>query len=215
MSHRAALTAALLLAAPAVALAQPGSPAPAGYYSAGGAGTVAGNGGFQPRAGRLTLGASLGLGAMESESGPISCATCDYNPIAVGGSMHIGLMLSDRLAVALELAANGQTVQEQVGGSQTLIQSAALIAAQYWATPKLWVKGGLGAAHLSFSYEDAFGSFEEPIDDGAAALAAVGYEVASGRRHVVDLQARILVGTYDGIGDQISAAQIGVGVSWF
>ncbi|MEZ4365567.1 MAG: hypothetical protein R2939_04680 [Kofleriaceae bacterium] len=216
------LTLALLTG---VAAAQPGGgppgppppppqsgPGSGGYYATA---PQTAPGGFMHQGGRLTLGVSLGLGSMEAESGPLTCINCDYSPIAGGVAAHIGGMLNPRLALMLELQANVQTVREEIGGTQSLVQTAAMVAAQYWATPRLWLKGGLGAAHLSFSYDDAYGSVEQPIDDGVAVLGAVGYELISAPRHSLDLQGRILVGGYDGIDDQITAAQIGVGFNWF
>ena len=167
-----------------------------------------------PRGGRLLLGAHLGLGYMGAESGPIVCSGCNYSPITLGGSLHIGGMLNDRLGLMLELQANGETVDE-VGPYRelvTLVQSAAMFAVQYWVTPQFWLKGGIGAAHLSFSYE--FGG-ESPVDDGIALLLAGGYELISAPLWSLDLQGRLFIGSYDGIGDRITSGTIGVGFNWF
>jgi len=194
----------LVLALPAAAAAQPaaqpGPPSP-----------------FQPRQGTPALGFSIGLGSLESRNNPAAatCGTCDYNPIGIEFDGHIGGMLSDQFGLMLELQANGQTVDDSVYGSTTLTQFAAMIAGQYWVSPKLWLKGGVGIAHLAFNYDDAYGSFAEPIDDGGALMLGVGYELLHGRVFAIDLQARVIAGGYDGIDDRITAATIGLGFNWY
>lgn len=212
MNLRTLVISGIALAAPAVASAQPyGAPPPGGGYYTGLAN------GFHNRAGHLTLGVSLGLGGMKADSGPIDCSGCDYNPITVGVAGHIGGMLNERLALMLELQANGQTIdQTRFGDTTTLVQGAAMFAAQYWITPQLWVKGGVGAAHLQVSYEDIYGPVaDQPVDDGMAFLGAAGFELLSAARYSVDLQGRVFVGSYKGIDDQITSATIGVGMNWF
>ena len=204
---------AILLAVPAVASAQPGgyrgSPPPTNTYQ--------NPGGFHDRAGRMTLGLSLGLGGMKADSGPIDCAGCNYNPITVGIAGHIGGMLNERLALMLELQANGQTIGDDgFGNTATLVQSAAMFAGQFWVTPQLWVKGGLGAANLQVSYDDYYGpAGEDPVSTGTAFLAAAGFELLSAPHYSIDLQGRLFVGTYKGIDDQITSGTIGVGMNWF
>lgn len=206
------LVAAFVVAAPAVAAAQPGGGG-GGYYAQ----PAAAPSPYQPRAGSPMFGFSIGLGSLQAENNPANttCGNCDYNPIGIEVDGHIGGMLSDRFALMLELQANGQTVDDSVYGSTTLTQVTAMVAGQYWATPKLWVKGGVGAAHLSFNYDDAYGSFEEPIDDGAALMLGVGYEILQGRTFALDLQGRVIVGAYDGIDDRITSATVGLGFNWY
>jgi hypothetical protein len=203
----------VLLAVPAVASAQPAYGSNPGYYGQ----PTQLPGGFHDRRGRMTLGISLGLGYMESESGPVDCGNCDYNPVTAGIAAHIGGMLNERLALMFEIQGNGQTL-EQVGydGTISLVQGAAMVAAQYWVTPQFWIKGGLGAAHLSYSYDDFYGNAgSEPIDDGIAILGAAGYELLSAQRYSIDLQGRLIMGNYDRLGDQITSGTIGVGINWF
>ncbi len=202
-------------AVPAIAAAQPGAqPGGGGYYNQPSAVTP---GGFWDREGRLTWGLSLGIGGMSSDSGPIDCANCDYNPLAVEIDVHVGGMLSSRFALMGELQGNVQTLEEQGGGEGTLslAQFALMVAAQYWVVPKVWVKGGIGVAHLSFNYDDYYGSAEEPIDDGGVFMVGAGVELLSGRDFALDLQGRYIVGSYDGIDDRISSGTIGIGVNWY
>jgi hypothetical protein len=46
-------------------------------------------------------------------------------------------------------------------------------------------------------------------------MGAVGFELLSAQRFSVDLQGRLVAGSYDGIDQQITAASIGVGINWF
>jgi hypothetical protein len=222
-----ALASALLSLVPAIASAQPSAAPPPpppgagpsygpgpgyGYYSQ----PTTTPDGFQLRAGRLALGIGLGLGAMESENGPIECVNCDYNTLAGGIDFHIGGMISNRLALLLEIQGNAQTVEEYgFEGDKTLTQGAVMGAAQFWVTPRIWLKGGLGVAHLQYTYSDSYDDYEEPIDTGAAVLLAAGIELLHAQTFSIDLQGRVLVGAYDGIDDQITASQIGVGFNWY
>lgn len=202
-------------AVPAIAAAQPGAqPGGGGYYSQPSSTTP---GGFWDREGRLTWGLSLGLGGMSSDDGPIECPSCDYNPLAVGLSVHFGGMLSSRFALMGELQGNVQTIQEVGGGegTQSLAQFALMVAAQYWIVPKVWIKGGIGISHLSFNYDDYYGSESDPIDDGGAFMVGAGVELLSGRDFALDLQGRYIRGSYDGIQDSISSGTIGIGVNWY
>ena len=154
-------------------------------------------------------------GYMDAKGGPIQCANCDYQPASIQGALHIGGFLNPRLALMLELQGNGQVVDDRIEGNVTLGQGAALAAVQYWVSPKIWIKGGLGLSHLSYSYNDSYGSAEEPIADGGAVLGAAGIELLQSYNYSVDLQGRLIVGTYDGIDDQITSGSIGVGLNWF
>jgi hypothetical protein len=212
MKLRIAFASALLIAVavPTIASAQPAYGGGGGYYSQ----PTTLPGGFHDRRGRMTLGVSLGLGYMKTEGGAIACQTCDYSPITAGIAAHIGGMLNERLALMFEIQGNAQTVEDYgYGQTDSVVQGAAMIAAQYWITPQLWIKGGLGAAHLSYSYDDV--GVADPIDDGVALLGGVGYELLSARHYSVDLQGRLLIGNYDGINEQISSGTIGVGINWF
>ncbi len=211
-SHLVAFAAVLL--APAAAAAQPGygpPPPPAGYYSQ--PTTVAG--GFHDRTGRMALGFSLGLGSMQVGDSDVTCANCDYEPIAGEFDFHIGGMLSPRFALLFEVQGNAQTVQENAYGATSLVQATAMVAGQYWLTPQLWVKGGIGGASLSYSYDDGYDSQSENIDEGMALMGGVGYEVLSARTFSIDLQGRLVSGSYDSFEQNVTAGTVGVGFNWF
>jgi Outer membrane protein beta-barrel domain len=183
---------AAVLLVPAIAAAQPGYAPPGGF--------------------------SIGLGAMSTNGESVPCNGCDYNPAAFEVDFHIGGFLSPRFALMLEVQGNGQTVESVNGGegTVTLVQGTAMAAAQYWLTPKLWIKGGIGAAHLSKDYNDAYGTQTQPLDNGAAVMGAIGYEVYSTREFSVDLQGRLIEGSYkNGVENRITSGSVGLGFNWY
>jgi hypothetical protein len=195
-----------LVVVPSIAAAQPyyGGPPPGAYTEPGG---------FHRRAGHLAWGFSIGIGGMhDSGTGISSCDNCNFNPAAGEVDFHIGGMVNSRLAILFEGQANLQTIHSDgLNGDTTLTQTAAMVALQYWLTPQLWIKGGLGFAHLSV--DDTY--VTNDIGSGGAIMGAIGFEIFSGRRFALDLQGRIIEGSYSGVDDQITSGTIGLGFNWF
>jgi hypothetical protein len=214
----AALAATILLAS-SVAFAQPGSqppppgggygPAPQGYYSQN---PYMLPGGFWDRRG-LSLGFGLGIGGMSSNGGPIECFDCDFNPASLGGDFHIGGMIDPRLAVLFEIWGTTQTLD--ANGTAFLTQTLFMAALQYWVTPQLWIKGGLGVAGLTQTIDDGYYVYDEGIDSGGALMGAIGYELLSARHFAIDLQLRLGTASYDGIRERINSGTVGVGFNWY
>lgn len=206
----AAMLAPLSLA-PAVAEAQPG-----GYYAQPPTNQLPG--GFHNRQGRMMFGGSLGLGGMSDRGGDIECINCDYGTVAGMGSLHLGGFLGPRVALMAEVQANIQTLATDGFDDTQLVQSALMGAVQYWITPQLWIKGGLGFANIQV--EDTYYGTVGPPKNGLAIMGAVGFELLSAPYFSIDLQGRLLNGSYDGetggIQDNsITAASIGIGLNWF
>lgn len=206
------LVLAVVVFAPAVASAQ--------RYGGGGGGGYYQNpsntqhpGGFHNRSGRLMYGASLGLGVMNENGERVDCGTCDYSPISGMGSLHVGGFVGPRLALMGEVQGNVQTISDDRYDSESLIQGTLMFAAQYWVTPQLWVKGGIGVANLRV--ESYYYGTDELPENGLALLGAVGFEVLSAQRFSIDLQGRLINGSYDGAGVNVSAATVGVGLNWY
>ncbi|MBS1124705.1 MAG: hypothetical protein H6Q90_6933 [Deltaproteobacteria bacterium] len=205
---------AVLLFTPAVASAQYGG-------GGGGRGGYYNNpqntqlpGGFHNRMGRLIYGASLGLGGMNENGEKVDCGSCNYSPIAGMGSLHVGGFVGPRLALMGEVQGNIQTIGTDGYDSEALVQSTLMFAAQYWISPQLWIKGGIGVANLRVDHT-YYGTVEEVPENGLALLGAIGYEVLSAQRFSVDLQGRLINGSYDRAGVNISAASVGIGINWF
>lgn len=171
--------------------------------------------GFHHRMNRLAYGFSIGLGGMhDGGSGITECdQSCDYNPIAFEVDGHIGGMINERTAVLFEAQLNGQTVHSDfINGDTVLTQSAAMVAVQYWITPQFWIKGGVGFAHLDA--QDDYGTTDD-FGGGAAVMGAAGFELLSTRRFALDLQGRIIEGSYHGLDDNITSATVGLGFNWY
>jgi hypothetical protein len=93
-----------------------------------------------------------------------------------------------------------------------------MIAGQYWVTPQLWIKGGIGFANLQVdwsAYGDGIVDASTQPEHGVALLGAVGYELLSARNFSVDLQGRLINGAYDSINNHITALSVGVGINRF
>lgn len=186
---------------------------PGGYYA--NPQTTQQPGGFHNRSNRLIFGFSLMLGHLSDSEGDIEGdETVGYSALAGGVSAHIGGFVGPRLALMAEVQGNAVTLTSNFyEGNVTLVQSTLMGAAQYWVLPQLWVKGGIGFASLDID-DDSY--YEEThIDTGMAIMGAVGFELLSAQRFSVDLQGRLLAGSYSGLDEQITSASIGVGINWF
>jgi hypothetical protein len=204
-------------------LLAPGLAAAQGYYGGSGPGyynqpaATQLPGGFHNRMGRLAFGFSLGLGGMHDDIGDINCSNCSDISGELEG--HIGGFINPRLALMGELQGNAQTLDVAADGStETLVQTALMFAAQYWVTPQLWIKGGIGFANLRVdwsAYGDGITDASTQPENGLALMGAVGYELLSARNFAVDLQGRLLNGSYDGINNSVTALSVGVGINFY
>jgi hypothetical protein len=119
-----------------------------------------------------------------------------------------------------ELQANFQTLASDrfTGDTEVLTQAALMLAAQYWLTPQIWIKGGVGFASMQVDrsyFGDGIVDESTIPENGIAVMGAIGFEILSARRFSVDLQGRLLNGSYDQIGYNLTAASIGIGLNWF
>lgn len=221
------------LLVPALAFAQPAAqpvgavpayapPPPPGYAMP--PGPPKAPGGFHDRASRLALGFSVGLGKMQVDDSDVACSGCDGDPLSFEADVHLGWMMSPRLALMFEAQGVGQTIADNGTFTDTLVQSTAMVGAQYWLTPQLWLKGGIGAAQLTVTRDDGFSTANSDSLDGAAVMGAVGYEVMSARNFAIDVQARLTGGTYkDGTTNldgstsdtNLTTTSVSVGFNWY
>jgi hypothetical protein len=196
----------------------PGLASAQGYYGGPGygPGPAPVPGGYHNRAGRLAWGFSVGLGGMHDDgSGITQCTNCDYNPVAFEADGHIGGMLSPRFALLFEVQVNAQTVSQGSLSSDDVVlsQSALMIAGQYWLTPQLWIKGGIGFSDLQAQNNSA--QYTLDFGGGGAVMGGVGYELMSARNFALDLQGRLIEGTYNSGNDHITSGTVGVGLNWY
>lgn len=176
-------------------------------------------GGFHNRSGRVIFGVNVGLGGMEDSSvGEIECSNC--NSLAGQAAVHLGGFVGPRLALMGELQGNFQTLSadEFTGATEVLSHGALMLAAQFWITPQLWIKGGIGFATMQVDrsyFGDGIIDESTIPENGLALLGAIGFEILSARHFSVDLQGRLLNGSYDQIDYNLTAASIGIGLNWF
>lgn len=193
-----------ILSVPALASAQ-------GYYGGRRGGPPREAGGFHHREGMLMWGGAVGLGGMhDGGSGVTSCSGCDVKPLTGEFDFHIGGMLTNRFALMFEGQVNTQRVSRAFDDTY-LSQGAAMLAAQYWLLPMLWVKGGIGFASLQV--DDGY--FVGDYGTGGALMGAAGVELFSARNFALELQGRVINGAYNGLGDNVTSGTIGIGVNWF
>ena len=193
-----------IVLAPALASAQ-------GYYYRGSPDPLPG--GFHNRVGHLTYGFGLELGGMHDGGSAItSCDNCDVKPLALELDGHIGGVLTPRFALMLELQGNFQTIHSnRFDGDTTLSQGAAMLAGQFWILPQLWIKGGIGFASLQV--DDTY--VTQDFGTGGALMGAIGVELFSARRFALELQGRLIEGTYNSLDDNVTSGTIGVGINWY
>lgn len=217
-SSKALLVLAALLLVPSVASAQ--RYRRGGGYYVGPAPASQLPGGFHNRQGRLMFGASLGLGAMSDRGGDIECSGCDYSTVSGEADLHVGGFLGPRFALMAEGQVNIQTLSSNqfTGETSTLVQSALMLAGQYWLTPQLWIKGGIGFANIQVDtsyYGDGITDERTAPEHGGAIMGAIGYEVLSARSFSIDLSGRLINASYKGIDNNVTGATIGIGINWY
>jgi hypothetical protein len=191
---------------PALASAQ-------GYYGRGGYRGTTVPGGFHNREGRVTFGIGLGLGGMSDNGSAITrCDNCDFNRVAGELDFHLGGMLSSRFGLMAEAQFNLQTIHSDfLNGDTTVLHSGLMFAGQFWLLPQLWIKGGIGLSNLQV--DDNF--VTEDVGSGIAVMGAIGFELFSARNFALDLQGRIIEGTFNSGDDHVTSGTIGLGLNWF
>jgi hypothetical protein len=176
--------------------------------------------GFHRRAGRLALGFSFGLGYMNDNGQRLDCAGCDVQPITGMLEGHIGGMLSNRMALLFEIQGNAQQIALDPTNDVTLRQVLIMGALQYWLTPIVWIKGGIGVANVDV-IDNNSGIVYGVNDSGLGLMAGIGVELLSARHFALDLQGRLTEGIYhynDGTtagSDNITSGTIGLGLNWY
>jgi hypothetical protein len=186
-----------------VAAAQPGSPPPPPPPPPGGGGYYAAQPptyypGPPERSGFL-IGFSLGGGEMIATD----CEGCD-SLAGLGFDFSIGGFINPRLAIMYDAFAVLHPEDDVV-----LTNGTNTAAVQYWVTPQLWIKGGIGFSQIRLSD----GGGEIAAEYGVGATAGVGFEVISSRTFALDIAGRVSHGTFDGGG--VSNGAVLVGVHWY
>lgn len=192
-----AMTLAVLLGSLATAQAQnqypPGYGPPPGYYAPPPPGVY--------RQG-FFIGGALGFGGIEAS--PCGAGYCG---VAFAGEIHLGGMLNPRMGLEGDFWLNTRGISNSDGQFSHSISTLAL---QYWATPQLWLKGGIGVGHVQTT-SDSLGLLED--ETGLALMGAVGFELAQGPHFALDLQFRLGRGVYDGA--DLNNYGFLIGLNWY
>ncbi len=138
----------------------------------------------------VIFGGGVGVGGFwYSECGDL----CGF---ALSGELHIGGMIAPRLALMGDFWEGFHPFSNDAyNGSGTTYNGIYTLAAQYWPTDNLWLKGGIGFGHLSID-SDA-GTLD---DSGFAFMLAAGIELFQAYNYAMDLQLRYANATYNGAG---------------
>lgn len=131
---------------------------------------------------------------------------------AQAGFFHLrfGGMIKQRLGVSVELWSDGYDDEIDFGPDERFVQNTVALAVSYWASPRIWVTGGLGSASLH--------DYSSPVkvtNDGAAYMVGMGLEVWRRPKYSLDLTFRLITSSYD-VGSQLNrtSAGFGVGATW-
>ncbi|MDB4981395.1 MAG: hypothetical protein JWM82_2147 [Myxococcales bacterium] len=155
----------------------------------------------------LVVGVGVGVGGISASN----CAP-GYCGAAISGEFHIGGMLNYRLALEGEVWGNARTISN-TGGDGTLSQSFWTVAAQYWLIEQLWIKGGLGIAHVQVS-SDSLGTLDDETALGL--VLAAGGEIFTSNNFALDLQLRFGHGFYDEAnGGAVNNYALLIGFNWY
>jgi hypothetical protein len=153
----------------------------------------------------LTIGVGLGVGHLECGG-----AGCDGVTEAAGADVHLGAMLTPRLAIVAELWAMGHRA-DRVDITHTL----ATLGAQVWLLPRLWVRAGAGVAHADFGFGGALADVPDRTETVPGAVAGVGLELVTSRGFALDLQLRGGSGLYDDGDTRVHDVALSLGMSWY
>lgn len=157
--------------------------------------------------GGLTFGGSLGVGIID---GPNCTTVCGGGGM---GELHIGGMLNPRLALMGDFWLGIRYFSDPALGNGSTYNSISVVALQYWVTPIIWIKGGLGFAHLQINDENTGAPLTFDDESGGAIMGAAGIEVLQSYNWALDLQVRAGHAFYSG-GDLNNLAFM-VGFNWY
>jgi len=153
----------------------------------------------------LVFGGSIGAGTMVSSG----CGElCGSSGIIEG---HLGGMINPRLALMGDFFESVHPWDDGYYTGQTW-HGVFTFAAQYWVADIVWLKGGIGFAHLQFGYDGA----ASPLDDesGLGTMLAAGVELVQSYNFTLDGQLRFTRGIYS-TGPDVSNIGLMIGVNWY
>ena len=150
---------------------------------------------------------------MSSDNGELACDGCESTPPAVGGEIHIGTMVTPKLALQGELWYTSRDLDDF--GDSSIDQTMYLLTAQYWLAKRFWIKGGICISSLSISYFDGFEDVREHVESGTGLMGSIGYEIIQSEKLAIDLQLKTGRGIYSDRDEEITTNLGAIGLHWY
>ncbi|MBX7187127.1 MAG: outer membrane beta-barrel protein [Vicinamibacteria bacterium] len=120
--------------------------------------------------------------------GSMGCDGCKSTS-GVAAAFHVGGMLTEKVALVLD--SSGISRSEDGG---TLSSVVAGPAVQFWHSPRVWVKGGVGGGFLQASYDKV----TVTSDAGLGFMGGLGVDVLQKKKFTIDLQFRVTTAKIEG-----------------
>ena len=165
----------------------------------------------------LIFGGSIGLGGFWYSQCNDICGGAG----AIEG--HIGGMVAPRLAIMGDFW-EGFHPFSSGGFSGTTYQGIYTLAAQFWLSDNLWIKGGLGLGYLTVSsdigyYYNGYTYSTSVSDSAFAFMLAAGIELYQAYNYALDLQLRYGNAVYTGAGldsaGDTNMVTVMIGFNWY
>ncbi len=157
----------------------------------------------------VTLGGALmfgHLGCKTSDGGD-----CTGSGVAEAGGLNLraGIMVSPKLAIALDLAAMTHR-EDRIKTTQAMVA----VSARGWLARQIWVEGGLGMARATAEYDLTVANVVSQTDTVPGFLVGVGVEVLSAPKFAIDVGLRAATSFYKN-DVQLYNVALTVGASFF
>jgi hypothetical protein len=141
------------------------------------------------------FGFGLGVGGVSEYSHDLDSTR---SRVGIGYNLRLGFGVSPRWA--LVLSADGASAYFQ---NMSLSETVFTVGPQFWVTPKLYVRAGVGAATRTYEYDnyydDYYGNYysDSWTDSGMGGVAAVGFEFVQSYHVSLAVEANGTVGYYN------------------
>ncbi len=158
----------------------------------------------------LSFGVGLTVGSLIAD-----CDDCSDTFEAAGLQGHAAWMIGPYFAVVGDL-----WVMLHTEGFLTVYQNIGTLGARLWATPRLWLQGGLGVATAGYRWSGLFADYEDKTASSPGVMVGAGFELMHRPTFALSLEARYGTGFYSQeVGDDYviegHSAGVGVTAEWY